>query len=76
MNDYSCSKSSSSSMNHDEVKDAAVNLVLQSQTDYKIMTEALKRATRIVQNPGASCELFRYKMAELKRAIEQVKVHL
>jgi hypothetical protein len=59
-----------------EVKEAAVNLVLQSQTDHKIMTEMLRRVVNKLQNPGITSELFRYKMGELKRAIEQVKVHL
>jgi hypothetical protein len=63
-------------MNDAQVKDAAVNLVLQSQTDHKIMTEMLRRVVNILQNPVITGELFRYKMGELKRAIEQVKVHL
>jgi hypothetical protein len=67
----------STSKSTDELaKEAAVQLVIDNQTDHKIMAEALKRATRIIQNPGASSELFLYKVAELKRAIEQVKVYL
>jgi len=67
----------STSKSTDELaKEAAVQLVIDNQTDHKIMAEALKRATRIIQNPGESSELFLYKVAELKRAIEQVKVYL
>jgi hypothetical protein len=76
MNDYSYSKSSSSSMSDVEVKEAAVNLVLQSQTDYKIMAEMMRRVERMMQNSSTNSELFRYKLAELRRSIEQVKVHL
>lgn len=51
-------------------------LIIEKATDHKIIKEALRRANRMLNNPGASSELFLYKLAELKRAIEQVKIHL
>jgi D-arabinose 5-phosphate isomerase GutQ len=68
--------SSTSKPTSELAKEAAVQLVIDNQNDYKIMNEATKRVTNILERSGCNSELFRYKLQQLKHALEQVKIHL